>query len=237
MSDLAIALESAELRAAGFRHGFSTRRLSFKPLTPEALESIAIALRLDPARIFIASQVHGARAIFADGSPEAMQSVEADAIVACGAGDAVAVRIADCVPVLLADSETGAVAAVHAGWKGFVAGVVERAIALGAERGARFDIAAIGPCIEACCFEVGTEVAAQLAQAAGDDGIVTRAHSEKAFVDLRRGVRLKLARAGIRRIDDVAGCTRCDHERFFSYRRDREASGRHLAVIASRTLP
>jgi YfiH family protein len=178
------------------------------------------------------------------GSAEERQ--EADALVlgappldegARGA-EAVGVRVADCVPILVGARGTGAVAAIHAGWRGVVAGVIDAALArLGepSETGER--VAAIGPCIGPGCFEVGAEVAESIAAACGDPGVIARRVGEKAFVDLRRAVRAQLVRAGVTDVEDVPGCTRCEAARFFSYRRDGERSGRHLAAIARRPPP
>lgn len=214
------ALESALLRAAGFRHGFTVRPWDFKNDRERSEEAISILLRLPRDRVFRVSQVHGARAILAEGEVAARAREEADALVARAPNTAVSVRVADCVPVLLANSETGAVAAVHTGWRGVVANVVRSAFELGA-----FDLAAIGPCIGACCFEIGDDVAAKLAPFAKDR------HG-----DLRAAVRAQLVARGLQNahIEDVPGCTMCDRERFFSFRRDGESSGRHLAVIAVR---
>ncbi len=213
------ALESALLRAAGFRHGFSVRPWDFKADREASEDAIALILRLPRHRMFRVSQVHGARAVKAPCEP----SEEADALVATDPETAVGVRVADCVPILLADSNSGAVAAVHAGWRGVVAGVIASAFRLHA-----FDLAAIGPCIGSCCFEIGEDVAEKLAPHV-IQGMKPRG-------DLRAAVRAQLRAAGLQnaQIDDVPGCTKCDAARFFSYRRDGEASGRHLAVIATR---
>jgi YfiH family protein len=209
------ALESALLRSAGFRHGFSVKPLDFVAPSPSCDEAIALLLRLPPTRMFRAAQVHGARAVVAPCEGE-----EADALVAFEPETAVGVRTADCVPVLLANTKTGAVAAVHAGWRGVVGGVVRSAFTLGT-----FDAAAIGPCIGACCFEIGSDVAQKLAP-----------HVRDGKGDLRAAVRAQLVALGVddARIDDVAGCTMCDEGRFFSHRREGDAAGRHLAVIATR---
>jgi YfiH family protein len=214
------ALESALLRSAGFRHGFSIRPWDFRGDREHAEEAIALVLRLPRERMYRVSQVHGARAVRATGDVEALAREEADALVADEPGTAVSVRVADCVPVLLANSKTGAVAAVHAGWRGVVAGVVGGAF----ELGGAFDLAAIGPCIGACCFEIGDDVAEKLAPFARDR------HG-----DLRAAVRAQLRARGLpdAHVEDVAGCTRCDADRFFSHRRDGAAAGRHLAVIST----
>lgn len=220
------ALESALLRGAGFRHGFSVRPWDFRGDRERSEEALGLLLRLPRARTYRASQVHGARALHATGDVAALAREEADALVASEKDTAVSVRVADCVPVLLASSKTGAVAAVHAGWRGVVAGVVGAAFRLAERDGPSggFDLAAIGPCIGACCFQVGTDVAAQLAPFVRDGR-----------ADLRAAVRAQLLALGLQNahIEDVPGCTRCDAGRFFSYRRDGDAAGRHLAVIAS----
>ena len=236
---LPVAIESSRLRALGFRHGFATRALDFSGrLTPEEraehAQTLGLLLRSDAGRLFQVSQVHGGTALLAEGAAPSFAAREADALVATTRDDAVGVRVADCVPVLLADPDTGAVAAVHAGWRGIVAGISESAIALATERGARFRAAAIGPCIGACCFEVGHEVATQITHGVGAD-VVDRRTDDKSFVDLRRAVRATLSRAGITDVEDVGGCTKCGGELYFSHRRDGERAGRHLAVIVAGT--
>lgn len=233
-----LALESQLLRAAGFRHGFSTRPLDFKPGNPHLLEheeSLALLLRMRADRMFRVSQVHGARALVATGEPSSVAKEQADALVAPSGDVAVMVRVADCVPILLADSRSGAVAAVHAGWRGVVAGVLASALQTGAELGARFDLAAIGPCIGACCYEVDDDVAERIA-AASEPGVMIRAGQAKPHVDLRAAVRAQLVARGLQsaHIDDVPGCTRCDAELFFSHRRDGDAGGRQVGAIAVR---
>jgi polyphenol oxidase len=224
MSELASALESSLLRGAGFRHGFATRKLDFRPPSAHAVEALGLVLRIDPAKVYQVSQVHGAVALLAEGDPQAMLSREADALVATEPGVAVGVRVADCVPVLLAHPETRTVAAVHAGWRGMVAGVIENAIEVAQMKGG---VGAIGPCIGACCFEVDLDVADRI-------GFIDRKVGSKAYVDLRKAVRARLRSKGIEHVEDVPGCTKCDPDRFFSHRRDHEAAGRHLAVIACR---
>jgi hypothetical protein len=95
--------------------------------------------------------------------------------------------------------------------------------------------AAIFPHIRPCCFEVGEEVAQELSLAAPGRSVVSRP-GLKPHVDLAAVVRAQLLARGLdpERIDDVTGCTRCDPTQFFSYRREGQRSGRHLAVIVAR---
>ncbi len=248
-------LTSKVLADAGFAHGFTTR---LGGVSPPPFESLDFAVLRDPGRLaenqarlaaalgttrsvlHQSMQVHGARVVVAGGDPAATLALEADALAAePGSGHAVAVRVADCVPVLLAHGVTGGVVAAHAGWRGVEAGVVVASVRhLGGAGGEL--LAAIGPCIGACCFEVGRDVADRIAQASSPDAIV-RIAGEKAFVDLRRAVRAQLRSLGVRddAIEDVPGagpegCTRCNRERFYSYRRDGDTSGRLVGAIVAK---
>ena len=254
-------LESPLLRAAGFHHGFFTRNggvsggpyrsLSFSVAVgdepanvAENLRRAAGALGVPSERIYYLSQVHGRKTHVADGRepPSRFLEREGDAVIATPDTPdlACAVRSADCVPILVADRATGAVAAIHAGWRGVVAGVVGAAVAALRQNTQRHAalIAAIGPHISLRAFEVSEEVAAELARASSATDVVhhgaTRPH-----VDLRRIVRAQLTAAGLEpsAIDDVQGCTVSEPERFFSFRRDGAKSGRHLSAIVPRPTP
>jgi len=212
-------LSSTLLTRAGFAHAFPLREASDDDLT--------LALSVDA--IVQVKQVHGARAVAADEAAGA----EADAVVGRGRGAAVGVRVADCVPLLVASNVTGDVAAIHAGWRGIVAGVVKAGVGL---LGGRDLFAAIGPCIGPCCFEVGLDVAGEIAGAAGAANVVSPPSGDRAHADLRLAVRAQLRALGLTddRIDDVPGCTKHEPARFHSFRRDGANSGRMLAAIATR---
>ncbi|MDB4943895.1 MAG: hypothetical protein JWP97_3429 [Labilithrix sp.] len=246
-------LLSDSLTSSGFRHGFTTRaggvseapfeHLDFAllrdpPRLAENQRRLAETVGYDAARLYQTVQVHGRVVRRAEGTPADLVTAEADALVAAaGSGAAVGIRVADCVPVLLADPRSGRVAAAHAGWRGVVADVLGAALADLAPEDPSAVIAAIGPCIGPCCFEVSDDVGEQIARATSDAAIARRDPARgKAFVDLRRAVRAQLGAHGLRdaHVEDVGACTRCDAERFYSYRRDGDASGRLLAVIAAR---
>lgn len=255
-------LVSPELSRAGFAHAFTTRLGGVSPPPFDSLDfavlrdadllrenqtRLARAVGFDPSALHQAMQVHGRAVVVAGGDPKATLELSADALVAePGTGHAVAVRVADCVPVLLGDPVSGRVAAIHAGWRGVEAGVVEAAVRhLESARSAgpvSSWLAGIGPCIGPCCFEVGADVAERISRASCAEAIVRRSStSDKAWVDLRLAVRSQLRALGLRdeAIDDVPGrgpegCTRCDSARFYSYRRDGDASGRLLGVIVAR---
>ena len=255
MTEHAEFLESALLRDAGFRHAFFTRNggvsdgayssLSFSIAAGDSahnvarnLERAASALGVESARVHFLSQVHGrlTHTLHESEDQAALIHMEGDALVSRAAGLACGVRSADCVPVLIADLRTGAVAAAHAGWRGAVNGIVTSAIeALRALSPNPEFVAAIGPHISRAKFEVSEDVAAALLKASRDREIVDRTHA-KPHVDLRRMLHAELHSLGLNEasIDDVWGCTVLEPERFFSFRRDGKASGRHLSAIVPR---
>ncbi len=223
-------LDAPEL--SGFRHAFSLRDV------PAARLAAHLGVAANGLRE--AKQVHGAAVVTARLEP-VPEGTEADALVTAVAGVAVAIKVADCVP-LVARSDTGAVAAIHAGWRGFVAGVIPNALAelgrvSGSDRVATWTVV-IGPHIGSCCFEVGADVAETIAAASDhrDGVVVPQAGGKNPHVDLDLAVRVHLARAGIaaENVTRLEGCTRCDAERFHSYRRDGANAGRHrIAAVAS----
>lgn len=249
-------LESALLRESGFRHAFFTRRggvsegpyatLNFSRAVGDAPERVAQnlalageALSLPPDRIYFLSQVHGNGTVRLNGDEpaEAVLEREGDAVVSRAPGLACGVRTADCVPILVADRRSGAVAAIHAGWRGIVRGVVEAGVnALRETAGGEPElVAAVGPHIRLWSFEVDEDVAEELA-AVSPVPCVVRRDGMKPHVRLDNIVRAKLAAVGLapEHIDDVGGCTVSEDERFFSFRRDGKVGGRHLAAIVTR---
>jgi YfiH family protein len=142
---------------------------------------------------------------------------------------------ADCIPILFAEPEARVCGAAHAGWRGTVAGIAGNMVAamqaLGARPG-RIRVA-LGPSIGPCCFEVGPEVVAAFRAALGDLPGLVVAGPHKDHIDLRVASRAILERAGVapEHIDDRPPCTRCEPERFFSYRRDGRAGGIHMSFI------
>lgn len=244
------------LSAEGFGHAFFTRiggisgppwdTLNLAASTgdhPDAVrENIrrcAVALGVPMERLYFLSQVHGIDVQVLDGTENREEVVRkvGDLTASRVAGVACGVRSADCTPVLLADRRGGAVVAVHSGWRGTVANAAAAGVrALRALAPEASIVAAVGPHIERCCFEVGEDVAATLAAASSLGEAVIDRSRQKPHVDLRRIVRAQLEATGIEPalIEDVEGCTVCNPERFFSYRRDGARSGRLLSAIVAR---
>jgi YfiH family protein len=178
-------------------------------------------------------QVHGARVVHA---AEAGLNVEADAVVSDRPGDVLAVQTADCLPLLLVDADGRATAAVHAGWRGTVAGVVGATIAALRDR---FGVpstdlhAVIGPHVRAAAYQVGPEVVQAFRQAAYPLSVAQADAQGRYRLSVAAAVRHDLALAGVpfHHVYDVGGCTLSEPERFFSHRRDGATTGRQWALV------
>ena len=234
-------LRSELLREAGFPdHGFTTREGGVSQ-GPYAALNLAHDVGDDPAAVaenltrlksaigadaplLRVRQVHGKRVadaaeLIAEGAGSWTDppSIEADGITGSGLDAVLAVQVADCAPVLLADPKSGAVAAVHAGWRGAAGGVVRNAVKHLAHLGIepRSLLAAIGPCICQSCYEVGPEVARRFPESC--DPIEDR--PDKFLLDLPYAVEASLITAGLTgpNIDRLGVCSRCD-EKLFSVR-------------------
>lgn len=186
-----------------------------------------------PAAVTCVHQVHGdAVHVVATWEPPD----EGDGLWTNRPGLPVAVRVADCVPLLLWDPEAQAVAAVHAGWRGTALSIGVRAVEAGAALGVRPERlrVAIGPCISGARFEVGPDVVAGLKAAGlGEADLALRTGPRgRPHVDLRRANRVLLTRAGVLdvHIEDVGGCT-FDDRRYDSWRRDGPRAGRMRGII------
>ena len=199
------------------QHGFGTRLSAGWP---------------DTAGLATVKQIHSDQVLVAS---QPGQLGVADAIISQRPGVTVAIRTADCLPILIVDPKTRSVAAVHAGWRGVVADIASKTVeAMRLKFGCRpqdLEIA-IGPGIGACCFEVGPEVAARFRAFFPERNDL----DGRAKVDLIETVVRQLGRNGVTKgqIDTSDLCSCCKPELFESYRRDRERSGRMLAAAGIR---
>jgi polyphenol oxidase len=175
-------------------------------------------------------QIHSAHCW--EASSQSGRLGEGDALTSNVPGQYVGVRTADCVPVLLADEQNRAVAAVHAGWRGTAQRIILRTLEhMKGRYGTRPEnvVAAIGPAIGPCCYQVGPEVVVQLSPWVPE----LPSTEIPAYLDLPDINRRQLESWGVPpdRITSVALCTFCREDEFHSFRRDREAAGRMIAVI------
>jgi YfiH family protein len=223
----------------GVRHFFGTRR------HVQAIElAYGVPATVADARgrgwLLSVKQVHGTDVLVVDRPVAEADRFhgEWDALVTDQPGVTVAVRTADCVPILIYDRRRRAVAAIHAGWRGAVAGIVTKTINL---MRVRFDIdeaefrVSIGPAAGACCYEVDEAVLAPLRKGfSGWEEVVQENGPAKARLDLKRLIRRQVERMGIApcQVTTVNLCTICHGNLFYSYRRERRVSGTMLSGIA-----
>jgi YfiH family protein len=246
-------------------HCFTTREPAIPPghaPAGEAWDTIARAFGLPRNRLVGCRQVHGAHVVtirMADPIPASVEAWgAADASVTDNPDVALTVRVADCVPVLVGDQKTGATAAIHAGWRGAVSGVVAAAVRQleSAFSSSPADlVAAIGPSIGPCCYRVGAELRDRYREAghSGDDldrwftasppvvalcGVpgstpVSSNGRDPLWLDMWRVVSDQLALAGLASINVHTSrlCTSCGRDRFHSYRVDGPGAGRMAGVI------
>lgn len=174
-------------------------------------------------RLASAHQVHGAEVLtHGDGWRGWLRALGADGHVTTTPGTALAVTIADCTPILVAHP-AGAIAALHAGWRGTAAGILSVGLDRLAAMGYPADECAmhLGPAICGACYEVGPEVLSAL---------TGRPAQAKGHVDVRLLLAEQAAAQGVRAISVSQWCTRCHRERFFSHRGG--DFGRQLGIIA-----
>jgi len=231
-------------RIAGIVHGFSSRRGERNDFSLGPPDSPNLMIQINRARFLAAigapgwpiiklKQIHSGAVIDIDDTSAASEAVTGDAVVSSLRGVALGVQTADCVPILIADAEAQAVAAVHAGWRGTAAGIARRTVWRLAEK---FGVpasslhAVIGPHIGVCCYEVGEEVARMIAD---PDAVDRRAEWPKPHLNLGAANFSQLAAAGIpeSQIETSTLCTRCREDMFHSFRRDGRQMGHMLSVI------
>ncbi|MGE5783062.1 MAG: peptidoglycan editing factor PgeF [Myxococcales bacterium] len=247
-----------KLTAAGFRHAFfgrvgglshgaySSLNCSYSvgddpDTVRQNLARISAYFGLTPDGLVTTSQVHGRAVLDFDsiGNRDAAAATAADAICTTQPHLAICVRTADCVPILVGCRTTGTVAAIHAGWRGLVAGIVPAAIEHLFRQGSVPDslLVAIGPHIGSSAFEVSAEVAGALSSAGGGAAVIVDRPGCKPHVRLAGVVVAQLEALGLRaeQLEDLDLCTFSRKDEFFSYRRDGQKSGRELSVILARS--
>jgi YfiH family protein len=211
----------------GLVHGFSARI--------DECSSALSRLHTETFPLYTLKQVHGDEILTIKQGSDASAPPEADGMVSREAGMLLGIATADCVPVLMVAPEHGMVAALHAGWRGTLKGISQRAIRTLRER---WDIApegvwvALGPSISSCCYEVGREVGEPLQERWGAP-TAWQPKGDKGFLDLRAVNRIQCEEAGVpsSQIQSVGPCTFCTSPDFASYRREGAGAGRQLSVI------
>ncbi len=183
------------------------------------------------------TQVHGKNVVNATAGERWRECDSCDALWSASTGAALAIKIADCLPVSIADMQHGIIANVHCGWRGAAQRITAEMLDV-LERETAFDAvvaqAWLGPTIRACCFEVGEEVVDQLRASYTDAETFVDRSRAKPHVDVAGLTAALLVQRGFapENVHDSGLCTRCDDSIFHSYRRDPKRGGRNLALIA-----
>jgi YfiH family protein len=237
---------SSLLEEAGFLHGFGSRLTTENDL---------------PSPIHILLQVHGKRIVWlaeqkmqVQGPKSKVQGInpnlifrgvpekpfrfgEGDALITSLPGISIGIRTADCLPALLADPASNTVAAVHCGWRSLaldLAGEAVEAMVSMTGNGPSGFLAALGPAINACCYEVGPEVIEQF-RGYDPNGEFFTEREGSHFLNLRAIAKSQLLRAGVPsdHVDDLTECSACQPELFYSHRGRRD-TGRMVSYIQAR---
>ena len=256
-----VCFRSELLDAAGVPHAFSTRIGGISdgifsslnlgnPTGPirdsetnisENYRRLLAAIGIQDRQLCRVQQVHGREIVTLKHGDTPPSGKQADGLLTDNPSFVLSIRTADCVPILLSDTKSRLVAAVHAGWRGVIAGILGAAISAMQNRGvALHDILiAIGPCIGLDAFEVGNEVADRFEQMFPQRSVVRRQPGIKPHVDLRQAVSIQALACGVleKHLDSDDLCTVRDDQWFFSHRRDQGLSGRLAALIAPGTKP
>lgn len=225
-------------------HFFSSSNLELRDNHAE-WQAVAGEIGVDPEQVLLLRQVHGAATVVARrGRWSPWTRPEADVAVTDDGASAIAVRVADCAPILIGDRRLGVVGAAHAGWRGTVQGAASAAVramheAFGSKPADL--VVAIGPCLGQCCGEVGPEVVTAFRDAGHPSASLARwlvaGSGDRSYLDLPLANRDQVAAAGVPAAQiHVAGlCTKTFAGVFHSYRAARERAGRMIGIIRART--
>lgn len=226
MASQHITIPAFEGRGKGIRHFFGTRH------------GPAPALRAKARAVVAVKQVHGTDVLVLDRvvGPDETFDGGWDALATNQAGVLLTVRTADCVPVLVHDPRAQAVAAIHAGWRGAVAGILPETLAVMRRRfgsDPRHVRIAIGPAVGPCCYEVDAPVVAQVQNWSGWRSVVAERGRDRWLLDLRALLRIQAGKLGVEdeALHGVGLCTVCHPQLFFSYRREGAVRGTMVSGI------
>ena len=205
-------------------------------------EALSQCLGITSSHVIIPKEVHETQWIWVESMHTRLSVAEREQLFVCDAlltkepGICIGVTTADCVPILLYDDSQRVVAAVHAGWKGVVKGILPKVVKEIASQMAIMPEhlnMRVNACISAACFEVGEEVAKLFEKEGLDHDIVIRSSNyTKPHIDLRKAIKQQAEACGVKR-DNISISNECtyDNDRYFSARRDGFASGRMVSGI------
>lgn len=207
------------------RAGFSLRPFPFQ--SPQDRIELAKQFQLNSTHLIIPEQVHSGTVQVVSKSRSYSKT---DGLISNNLNDVLSIQVADCVPVFIADISNQIIGLIHAGWRGVTANIIENGIEklrmLGAD--IRNTHVILGPSIRNCCFEVGPEVAKHFPA-----HFIRRGNQDRSFIDLNDVIKEKLLNGRIfeAHIHFIDECTCCHPDKYHSYRRDGNRSGRMIAVF------
>jgi polyphenol oxidase len=229
--------------AAAVEHFFTTKNLTLRE-DPSEWDAVARAMGVAREDLLLVRQVHESTVAVASADrPRPWPRPDADAIVSNDPGAAIAVRVADCVPILLSEETGRVVGAIHAGWRG----IARRAVIAGVEAmqsryGVRPErlMAAVGPSIGPCCYQVGPETRDAFRDMGHHPEMLTRWFSPQPsgrfYLDLWQATRDELEGAGVSPTSIFIAelCTKTHSDVLHSYRVEGEKAGRMVGVIRAK---
>jgi len=217
--DLSDVFRSERIHAA-----FSLKTFEHDGCERELLSSL---VNLDPNRIVNPQQVHSSNVKTVN---EPGKKPSTDAIISSTKSLVLSIQVADCIPLYLADPENNIIGIVHAGWRGIEKNIIDNSIDKMIEQGAdnKKIIAYIGPSIQQCCFEIGPEVAKKFPRNFQING-----NADRLLMDLQELTKHLLMKNFIsfNNIISSKECTKCNSDKYFSYRNNGSKSGRMIGVI------
>jgi polyphenol oxidase len=229
------------LEAEGFTAAFSTREGAEEgEQSSDTARRLLAAIGRTDATLVTCLQTHSSTVRVVKSVEDARGGAQkCDALTTSQPGVLLGIKSADCVPILIADRKTRAVAAIHAGWRGTVDRIVERAFAtmIAAWKTHRADcVAVIGPCVCGSCYEVGPEVVERFQnEFPYGSQLIADPHEGKGYLDLKLANTIQLENCGIprERIFVTELCTICENDLFVSYRKEGARAGRMISLVGS----
>ncbi len=219
-------------------HGFTTKKEgNFRKLKTAQRQTIA-RLCVNDADLVIAEQIHKDKIVVVGEKDKRKTIKKTDGLVSKEKGIVLGIRTADCLPILFYESEQEIIGAVHAGWKGsfkkISKEVIEKIKSLGG-KSAKI-IVAIGPHIKSCCYDVTRKRADIFQEQIGNKIIIKR--NNKLFLDLTKVNFIQLLENGYKEenIEILPFCTHCNHDLFFSFRKDKNNYGEMLSFIGVKKM-
>ena len=214
---------SPHFNTPGFTAGFSVK--NFSKNNTDDRTALAEALHLSPSKLVIPKQTHSNHVSMCTNIGRVDDT---DGIISDKAAYVLSIQVADCIPLFFLEADTGRFGLIHAGWRGIQKGIIEKSVTFFKPNRVT---CLLGPSIQFCCFEIGPEVASLFPKAAQKKG-----EGDRSFLNLQEAVIRQLSESGVpeNQIISDGTCTKCNPEKFHSYRRNGSKAGRHIAIAGWR---